>query len=56
MNSKLTGFIRIEISELFGLILNWIRVDSDWKFALESFGITRFSSESDSGMARNSPD
>ena len=28
-NPKLTGFIRIEISDLFGLILNWLRVDSD---------------------------
>ena len=56
INPKLTGFIRIEISDLFGLFLNFLRVDSDWKFALESFGIARFSSESDSGMNRNSAD
>ena len=56
MNPKLTGFIRIEISDLFGLFLNWLRVYSDGKFALESFGITRFSSESDSRMAWNSAD
>ena len=38
------------------LVKYWLRVDSEWKFSLESFGITRFSSESDSGMARNSAD
>ena len=56
MNPKFTGFIRIVISDLFGLFLNWLRVDPDWKFALDSFGITRFSSESDAEMARNSAD
>ena len=29
MNPKWTGFIRIDISDLFELILNWLRVDLD---------------------------